>query len=218
MNGRVGPGARLPSVLVVGAGGHGRVVASVAAAAGRRVLGFLDDDPTLTGRQIDGFPVIGTSEDAERIVAAASDPVEAVVGIGDNRLRRSIAQRLRVPWATLIHPFSWVHSSAQLGPGTVVCAGTIVQPGAHVGAHVILNTSTGVEHDCVIGDYAHLAVSHVAGAVVIEEGAFLGVGTKVIPQLRVGEWAIVGAGAVVIRDVRPGATVVGVPAKELLRV
>lgn len=211
---RKAPGGCVADLLVIGAGGHGRVVASVAEASGRRVVGFVDDDASLVGRSIDGIPVLGGTWEAAAIIAQHAAPTQAVIGVGDNRVREALANRLSLPWATLMHPFSWVHHSATLGPGTVVCAGTIIQPGARIGRHVILNTSTGIEHDCVVGDHAHLAVTHLAGAVMVGEGAFLGVGAKVVPRVRIGAWATVGAGAVVIRDVPPGVTVVGVPAAQ----
>lgn len=196
-------------VAVVGAGQHGRVVASVLEAAGIRVIGHFDDDPAQWDQALGRVAVAGSPEEIP-------DGVPAVVGVGDNEQRRRIVERLDLRWATVVHPFSWVHPDVELGPGTVVCAGVTVQVGATIGAHVILNNRVGVGHDAVIEDFAHLTVCHLGGGSRVEEGAFLGIGSAVLPRLRVGAWATVGAGAIVFSDVRPGVTVLGNPAREVL--
>jgi acetyltransferase-like isoleucine patch superfamily enzyme len=97
----------------------------------------------------------------------------------------------------------------------VVCPGVTVQPGATIGTHVILNNRAGVGHDAAVGDFVHMTACHLGSGSCVEEGAFLGIGSVVTPRLRIGAGATVGAGAVVIGDVRPGATVVGNPAREM---
>jgi acetyltransferase-like isoleucine patch superfamily enzyme len=96
-----------------------------------------------------------------------------------------------------------------------VFAGGIVQAGACIGAHVILNTKASVDHHCHVGDYAHIAVAHLGGGASIGEGVFLALGSIVLPGLHVGDWAVVGAGAVVTKNVAPATTVVGVPARPI---
>jgi acetyltransferase-like isoleucine patch superfamily enzyme len=99
-----------------------------------------------------------------------------------------------------------------------VCAGAIVQPGASIGSHTIINTGASVDHDCGIGDFVHIAPGvHLAGGVRIAEGAFLGIGAGVLPNVCVGEWAVLGAGAVAIRDVGARSVAVGVPATRVHR-
>jgi sugar O-acyltransferase (sialic acid O-acetyltransferase NeuD family) len=174
------------------------------------VAAFYDDDKSTWGKAFCDVTVAGP-------ISAISDSAvsHAIIGIGDNAARKRVADQLDLEWVTVVHPFSWVHPDVELGPGTLVCAGAIVQPGAKVGAHVLLNTKASVDHDTCVGDYVHIAVAHLAGGASVDEGAFLALGSTVLPGVHVGAWATVGAGSVVTKNVRPGTTVVGVPAREL---
>jgi len=194
------------SVAVIGAGQHGRVVASVLEAAGTPIAGHYDDDPGMWGSVIGAAQVLGPPSEIP-----PRSP--AIIAIGDNRARQEMAGRLDLAWVTVIHPFSWLHPGVSIGSGTVVCSGVTAQVGADIGRHVILNNSAGVGHDARVGDYAHLTVAHLGGAAQVDDGALLGVGSVVAPRVRIGAWATVGAGAVVISDVDPAATVVGNPAR-----
>jgi len=199
-------------VVVIGAGGHGKVVVSTLLAAGIPVPCVLDDDREKWASEIFGVPVRGP----------VSDEVEpgrlAVLGIGRNEERKRIAEALNLDWATVIHPHAWVHPSVNLGAGAVVFAGAIVQPDTVIGRHVIVNTGALIDHDCEIGDYAHVAPGvKLSGGVRLDEGVFLGIGSCAIPGVHVGEWTTVGAGAAVVNDLPSGVTAVGVPARELER-
>jgi sugar O-acyltransferase (sialic acid O-acetyltransferase NeuD family) len=197
---------------VIGAGGHAKVVIATLEAAGRVVFAAVDD-ACLPGSSVLGVPVIGPLERAIEFRGR-----DAVVAIGNNETRRSIASRLPMRWISVVHPRAVVHSSVCIGPGTVVLAGAVIQPEAKVGSHAILNTASSVDHDCLVGDFAHIGPgTHLGGNVFIGRGAFLGIGANVLPNLTVGEFAVVGGGAVVVRDV-PGAQVVaGIPARLLHR-
>lgn len=199
-------------VYVFGAGGHAKVVLGTLRAAGRSAEGLFDDDLRKRGSRVLGVPVLGPMAEAQ-----GRAPGEAVLAIGNNRVRKKLAAELvGWTWITVIHPQAYVDPSAELGPGTVVFAGAVVQPDAQIGAHVIVNTGATVDHDCQVGDFAHLAPGvNLGGAVSVREGALVGVGSSVIPGIRIGAWSVVGAGAAVIRDVAAGATVVGVPARPL---
>jgi sugar O-acyltransferase (sialic acid O-acetyltransferase NeuD family) len=199
-------------VAVIGAGGHAAVVASVLLACGQEVAGFFDDSASTWGSAILGIPVRGS---LSRL--ASSGCTRAVLAVGDNRARKALAERLRLDWVTAVHPFAWVHPDVPIGPGTIVCAGSVVQPGARIGSHVIINTRSSVDHHASVGDYSHLAVAHIAGGGSVDEGVFLALGSIVLPKTHVGAWATVGAGAVVTKPVAPGLTVVGVPARPLER-
>jgi pyridoxal phosphate-dependent aminotransferase EpsN len=205
------------SLIVFGAGGHGKVVADVGRSMGFRLAGFVDDDPTRDGAEIWGIPVIGW----DRLVAQSprNGGVVVALGIGSNEARERTHARLRAAGfqiATLIHPTAAVAPSAQLGEGTVVMANASVNPDAIVGAGVIVNTGAVVEHDCRVADYAHLSPkAALGGAVTVGRRSHLGLGAVALPGIRIGADVRAGAGAALHRDVSDGKTVVGVPARPL---
>ena len=199
---------------IIGSGGHAKVVIDAARAGGEfEPVGCLDDDPARHGAQVSGLVVVGaiTRENVTHFHIG-----HAFIAIGSNATRKRIASKLGnlLRWGTIVHPHSWIASGAQLGEGTMVCAGAIVQSDACVGKHAILNTACSIDHETKVGDFAHIAPgAHLAGGVRVGDGAFIGHGAGVIPGTCVGEWSTVGAGSIVIRDVTPGCTVVGVPAR-----
>ena len=198
-------------IVIIGSGGHACVVASILMATGQKVVGFYDDDEQKWGTHIFGIPVVGAIQQ----LMSAKNFSHGIIGIGKNEIRKNIAEKLDIDWMTLIHPFSWVHPEVTLGAGTIICAGAIVQPGAKIGSHVIINTKASVDHHCQVGDYAHIATSHLAGGASIGEGVFMALSSTVLPGVNVGSWATIGAGAVVNKDVLSGATVVGSPARRV---
>jgi sugar O-acyltransferase (sialic acid O-acetyltransferase NeuD family) len=208
-------GARL---YVWGAGGHGRVVADAARAAGFELAGFVDDAPARVGGAVWGLPVIGW---AALVEAAAGGLARVALGVGDNAARARCHARLGAAGlavATVVHPAAVVAPTARLGEGAVVFAGAVVNPDAEVGAGTIVNTGAVVEHDCVVGPYAHLSPNAaLGGAVTVGARSHVGIGAVAIPGRRIGADVRVGAGAAVIRDVPDGLTVAGVPARPLPR-
>lgn len=199
-------------VIVIGAGGHGKVVAAAIRARGDIVAAIFDDDETLAGRHVLGIPVLAP-------LARIRDQPSydgAVIGVGDNRARASLAERLDLFWLSVVHPTAWIDPSCRIGPGAVVCAGAVVQPDTELGEHVIVNTGASVDHDCVVGSFAHLAPGvRLAGSVRIGSGALLGIGSNVTPSRTVGAWSTVGAGAAVTADIPDGRIALGVPARTL---
>ncbi|MCD6555197.1 MAG: acetyltransferase [Anaerolineae bacterium] len=198
-------------VFLIGGGGHAKVVVATLRSAGHRVAGVFDDDPNRQGRSVLGVPVLGSIEQALNY----KERGPFVIAIGDNRTRKSIAERFEsLEWMSVVHPAAQIHSSVEIAPGAVVFAGVVIQPDVVIGEHTILNTGCTVDHDCTIGPFAHITPgAHLAGAVHVGEGAFLGIGSSVVPNQHIGTWAVVGAGGTVVRDVPDKTLVVGVPAK-----
>jgi len=195
-------------IVVVGAGGHSRVIVSTIRACRDKVAAVFDDDPRLWGKKLMGIPIQGP---VDRLHGHAG---RAIVGIGDATLRKSVVDRLNLRWATIIHPHSFVDPAVPLGEGTVIFAGGIVQPEAKVGNHVIVNTGATVDHNCIVEDFSQIAPNAtLCGNVSVRQGAFVGAGAVVLENLTVGAWSIVGAGATVIRDLPPHVTAVGCPAQ-----
>jgi sugar O-acyltransferase (sialic acid O-acetyltransferase NeuD family) len=201
-------------VWVLGAGGHAKVVIDTLRATGAwDVVGLLDDDGARWGTEYLAIPVEG--EISDQLIGRFG--VEfAVIAIGSNYARAKIATRLThtISWVNAIHPTAHLASGVRLGVGCVVCSGTIVQPDAVIGDHAILNTMCSVDHDGIIGKFAHIGPgAHLGGNVKVGEGALLGVGSCVAPGRMVGAWAMVGAGAAVVNDIPKGVTAMGVPAR-----
>jgi acetyltransferase EpsM len=207
-------------IIILGAGGHGQVVADILLAMkrtgrGRTIVGFLDDDSTLWRRQFLGIPVLGALCDLPAI-----DHELVVVAVGDNGRRRQIghdlaAQRRR--FLTAVHPAAVLGGRVQVGTGTVICAGVVVNTAAKIGDGVILNTGAIVEHHCTIGDFSHVAPgARLGGEVTIGETCLIGMGATVLPGIEVGHGAIVGAGATVTQNVKEGSTVIGTPARTVM--
>ena len=196
-------------VVVLGAGGHAKVVIATLQAAGQTVSAVLDDNPRLWGQSLLGVRVAGpiSSIDGRRC--------RAVIAIGDNVLRRRIAEQWpRINWLTVIHPSSVVHASVLLGPGTVICAGAVIQPDARIGSHTIINTSASVDHDSIVGDHVHVAPgARLAGQVRVDAGTLIGIGACVTPGIRIGAHSIVGAGSAVVNDLPDHIIAYGTPAR-----
>lgn len=203
-------------VLIVGSGGHAKVIADILESAGEhRIAGFTSLDPHET---LFDYPRLG--DDSQLPALYASGLRHAFLAIGANSVRHRLLRALREIGFELVNavsPRACLSRRATLGQGVALMPGAVVNAGTAIGDAAILNTGATVDHDCQIGACAHLAPGvHVAGNVHIGEGSFLGVGTSVIPTLHIGRWATVGAGAAVIRSVPDHARVVGVPASRAL--
>lgn len=203
-------------LVILGSGGHGRVVADIARAMGRTVAGFLDANVP-AGRVFGGIKVLGGDPLLDDRAFIAQH--EFIIAIAEQRARRRLATLVRErlgALVSLVHPSAVVAPDVRIGAGTVLVAGSVVNPGAILGDLVIVNTGATVDHDCVLNDGVHICPgAHLAGTVTCGEDACIGTGAVVIQNVRIGARTMVGAGAVVIADVPTDVTVVGCPARSI---
>jgi len=203
-------------VIIIGAGGHGRVVLDILRTAGdHNPVGFLDADPSLIGEQIFGLSVLGTLEMLAELRQKGVGGAIVAIGNNGHRLANAkLAVQSGLELVSAVHPRAVISATAKLGTNLVVAAGAVVGANVHLADSVIVNTAAVVDHDCQIGQGVHIAPgSLLAGWVQVSPRVLIGMGACVIQSLKIGERAVVGAGAVVIRDVPAHATVVGVPAR-----
>jgi UDP-perosamine 4-acetyltransferase len=203
-------------IVIVGAGGHGKVVLDILRAAGRvEPAGFVDSSAERAGKTIGGLPIFGPANVLPKLWQRGIR--SAIVAIGDSRARQQYAAILREQRFDLInaiHPTASISPTAILGRNVVVAAQVAVCTEARIADSVILNTACVVDHECEVGEGAHICPgAHLAGRVRVGRSAWVGIGANVIQCLSIGDGATVGAGAAVIRDVPAYATVVGVPAR-----
>lgn len=193
-------------LIIIGAGGHGRVVADTACESGWNVAGFLDLS-VAKGTQLNGIAVLGDGKNTEPFADFADHAF--FVGIGNGVIRWQefcalITAGLPVP--NVIHPFTYISSSATVGIGTLVAAGAVVQANVHIGDAVIVNTGARIDHDCFIGDGTMIAPGCVlCGNVTVGARAFIGAGSIVTPGVTIGDGAFIGAGSVVIENLTKDA-------------
>lgn len=206
--------------VLIGVGGHGRVVLDAARAHGMNIVAIVDANISLRGTSFDGLPIVGGEDELETLRQQGVDA--ALIGVGcveATRARERLYDRIAAKGFTfpvVRHPSATVAANAVLGAGCVVFAGAIVNPGASVGRNVILNTASLVEHDCAIGDHVHISPgARLAGGVRIGARSHVGIGAIVIQGIEIGADVTIGAGAVVIRDVPAGQRVAGIPARAL---
>lgn len=194
-------------MYLFGASGHAKVIVDILLSKGVQVQGFYDEDETK--KSLWGIPVIGKTKDFNHPTE------ECIVAIGKNETRKKVVEQLaNAEFGTAIHQTSNLGSHVEIGQGTVVMAGTIINADTKIGEHVIINTSASVDHDCIIQDFAHIAPnSSLCGGVVIGEGTLVGAGATVIPLVKIGDWCTIGAGTVVVEDVPDHSVVVGNPGR-----
>lgn len=198
-------------LLIVGAGGHGDVIADMAMETGvYDKVYFLDDNPKLQRENVigDTFFAIENRESYDVIVA-----------IGNSEIREKIQKKYEeagVNIVTLIHPQAYVASDVKVGRGTVIMAGAVVQSGTEVGKGVIINTASTIDHDNKIGNFVHISPgAHLGGTVQVGDGSWIGLGSSVINNINICERSTVGAGAVVVKDITEPVTVTGIPARTI---
>lgn len=191
-------------ITIIGASGHGKVVAEIAKLNGYDEIVFLDDNPSVN--TCGSYPVVGpTSKETEG---------DAIVAIGNGRIRESLSKKHKL--VTLIHPNAVIAGDVLIGVGTVVMPGAVINPGTTIGKGCIINTSSSVDHDCIIGDFVHIAVgAHLCGAVFVDKQTWIGAGAIISNNLHICNNCMIGAGAVVVNNIDEPGTYIGVPAKKV---
>jgi UDP-perosamine 4-acetyltransferase len=206
------------SLVIVGAGDHGRVVLDILRELGEFPAGFVEPrkGSEAPGQLVEGLPILGGLDEPD---AWRSQAQRFVCALGDNRSRAAAFERcleLGLRPIAAIHPTARLLGGALVEAGAVVCAGSVVGLAARVEANAIINTAASVDHDNRIGRHATIAPgATLAGRVQVGEGAFVGIGASIIEGRTIGDWALVAGGAVVTRDVPPNDRVAGVPARPM---
>ncbi len=198
-------------LIIIGASGHGKVVADIAEKLHRyEGIVFLDDNTAL--KECMGYPVVGKSDEIERY----RDEADFFVAIGNAEIRKKVMEHLKernVSIPTLVHPSAVVGSHVTIGEGTVVMAGVVINPDTVIGAGCIINTCASVDHDCRVGDYVHVAVgAHLCGTVDVEESTWIGAGAVIKNNVSICSKCMLGAGATVIKNIERAGVYIGTPA------
>lgn len=197
-------------VIIIGASGHGKVIADIIEQSQDHVVGFLDDG-VKKGSTVLGYEVLGTIRDLELYPEC-----EFIIGIGNNATRKMIANTYNANWYTAIHPKAIISNYVTICEGTVVMANAIINTSTQIGQHCIINTGAIVEHDNIIDDFVHISPNAtLCGVVHIGEKTHIGASATIKNVINITSDVVVGAGSVVIKDIDEKGTYVGVPARKL---
>ena len=209
----------MKNIVIVGAGGVGREVSLIIQQINMleptwNLIGYIDDNPENWGNVVNGYAVLGGIDS----LTMMSKDIYVVIAIANYEVKKRIVTKLnnKFKFATIIHPKVYIHNYMNIGEGTIIYEGVILTANIEVGKHVIISPKCGIGHDSIIKDYVSLLWNvNISGNDIIEEGVMMGSGSTVIQGKKIGKASIVGAGAVVIKDVDIYSTVVGVPAKTI---
>lgn len=208
----------LKDIVIIGAGGFGREVAWLIEDINRErqewnLVGFVDDNQTIQGTEVNGYKVVGDVDWLKQ------QQLYVVNAIGDPMIKKNVIEKLgasKNQYPVLIHPSVIYSDSVIFGEGSIICAGNIITVNIDIGKHVIINLDCTIGHDAKIGDYSTILPSvNVSGFVRIEECVSVGTGSAIVQSIIIGGNTVVGAGAVVIRDLPANCTAVGSPAKPI---
>jgi sugar O-acyltransferase, sialic acid O-acetyltransferase neuD family len=200
----------MKDVVIVGASGHGKVVADIVLKSGDKVFGFLDDNPKV-GNFFCGFPVLGSTDEWTRV-----QDKYFIIAIGSSETREALSQKIRAEFYTAIHPSAQISLlDVKIEEGTVVMANAVINSGTYVGRHCIINSTAVVEHDNHLSDFVHISVgAKVAGTVDIGLRTWIGIGACINNNLSICSDCMIGAGAVVIKSIEESGIYIGVPARK----
>lgn len=197
-------------VIIIGAGGHGKVVADIVAKSKDKIIGFLDDSHNID--EILSYPVLGRICDCTKY-----QDKEFFIAIGNNELRKKIAKDYpMLKYYTAIHPDTSIATNVEISKGTCVMAGAVINSSAKIGKHCIINTRSVIEHDNNISDFVHISPGAVlCGTVSVGEGTHIGGGVTVRNNINITSNVVVGIGTAVVSDINEAGTYCGVPAKKI---
>lgn len=202
----------MKNLIIIGAGGHGKVIADIAQKMNKyETISFLDDENI---KESVGLPVIDKVANFEKYIKSA----DIFVAIGKSKIRERFIDELLSLGASLpvlIHPNATIGACVEIGVGSAIMAGAVINPDAKIGKGVIVNTCSSVDHDCIISDYAHISVgARIAGTVKIGTNTWIGAGATVSNNVDICADCMIGAGAVVVKDINRAGIYIGVPAKK----
>ena len=206
-------------IIILGSGGHAKVVIDVLRLQGREVIGLTTQDRAMFGHSVLGCRIIG---DDDALAGHAPAQVRLVNAIGSVEMmekRKQLFEKFKARgyvFEQAIHPSAVIARDAVLGEGAQVMAGAVVQPGARIGDNTIINTRASIDHDCVIGCHVHISPGcTLSGNVTVGDETHIGAGATVIQGRQIGCGCLIAAGAVVVRDIDDGERVAGVPARKM---
>lgn len=196
-------------MILYGASGHAKVVFDICQINNNKVNAIIDDDINISS-------ILGQKVIQLKNLKFFDDKM--IVSIGNNRIRKNVVKKLDNSFGIVIHPNAVIDNSVHLKEGSVVMAGTIINSSTIIGKHCIINTSSSIDHDCTLGDFVHISPNAtLCGGIQIGEGSQIGAGAVIIQNIKIGKWCTIGAGSVVVNDIPDGTTVVGNPAKKIIK-
>ncbi len=194
-------------MILFGASGHAKVIIDILEKQDVSVDYLVDANPNI--KSLQSYDVIHESN-----WGVSSDHQEVIVSIGNNKIRKEVADRLKNQFGWAVHSSAILGDEVSIGQGSVIMAGAIVNSATSIGNHSIINTASSIDHDCSLGDFVHVSPNAaLCGSVSVGEGTHIGAGATIIPNLTVGKWVTIGAGAVITKDVPDYAVVVGNPGR-----
>ncbi len=210
----------MDTCIIIGAGGHAKVVIDAIVLQGQyKPVAITDSDPKRRGSSVMGIPVVGGDEQLPELLGKSIKHVAIGVGSVKDNLARKRLFDMAVGYGFIpvivVHPDAVIAASVVIGRGSVVLAGAIVNPDARIGENVVVNTGAIIEHDCEVQSHAHICSGvRLSGGVIVKEGVFVGSGSVVKQHIRIGEWATIGMGSIVVRAVEPHSSITAVPARK----
>ena len=201
------------NVVIIGAGGHAKVIADIVVKSGDNVAGFLDDSKDVGEVIIEKFAVIGRVEDCEKLQQENKD-LFFIIAIGNNYVRKEIFEKYKLNYYTAIHPTAVIGMGVHVGTGSVIMTNACINSGAKIGNNCIINTGAIIEHDNVIEDNVHVSPNAtLCGTVKVGECTHIGAGAVVRNNISITPNCVIGAGGVVIKNIEKNGTYIGVPCK-----